>query len=165
MTKHPIAITAVLALAGCAAQTPAPQAAGEDINLGIAKTCTATPIDLTTNATANASITMTNDGWCAVHTKDKNGQPFQLGLVRARPQFGRVLIQKIGGETRIEYTPENRHVGADRFTVALRSSVPNAPDAMVQITVEASMGEGMAPAPAPAPATPARRAAPARARH
>lgn len=153
MNKHLIAIAATaIALTGCATQPPAGQAAAtEDLNGEIAKTCTATPIDLSASATANATIDMTNDGWCAVHAKE-NGKPFQLGLVRARPQHGRVLIQKIGGETRIEYTAENNYVGADRFTVALRSSTPNAPDATVQIAVNVTMGAGMAAAPAPAPA-------------
>lgn len=165
MNKHLIAITAAaIGLTSCAPQGPVTQVATEDLNVGIAKTCTSPPIDLTTSITANATIDMTNDGWCAVHTKEKTGQPWALGLVRARPQHGHVLIQKVGGETRIEYTADDRHVGPDRFTVALRSATPNVPDATVQVAVNVAMGEGMAPVPPPTPApattrrtTPARR--------
>ena len=97
---------------------------------------------------------MTNDGWCAVHTKDKNGEPFKFGLVKSRPAHGRILIQKIGGETRIEYTAENRYVGPDRFSVALASNTANTPDSTLQVSVTVTMGEGMAtPAPTAAPAT------------
>jgi len=156
---------AAVILQGCAQQPAAPQLAAEDYNQGIAKTCTGSPVDLSAATTATATINMTNDGWCAVRTVERDGQPFQLGLVRVRPEHGRVLIQKIGGQTRIEYTADSRYVGADRFTVALRPRTANAPDATVQVAVTVAMGEGaaMAPAPTPAPATaPARRSTPAR---
>jgi len=146
-----IAVTA-LAATSCAPQQQAAPAATEDLNVGIAKTCTPSPIDFAAGTTAAATITMTNDGWCAVRTKDKSGQPFKFGLVKSRPAHGRILIQKIGGETRIEYTAENRYVGPDRFSVALASNLPNTPDSTVQVTVTATMGEDMAPAPAPPPA-------------
>ena len=163
MNKHLIAIAAAaIGLTSCAPQAPVTQVASEDLNVGIAKTCTAPPIDLTSSVTANAIIDMTNDGFCAVRTKEKSGQPWALGLVRSRPQHGRVLIQKLGGETRIEYSADDRYVGPDRFTVALRSATPNTPDATVQIAVNVTMGEGMAPPPAPTPAPTAHRTTPAR---
>ena len=158
MNKHLIAIAATaIAVTGCAApqvQAPAPT---EDLNVGIAKTCTPSAVDLSASGTASATIAMTNDGWCGLHTKDKTGQPFLLGLVKSNPAHGIILIQKVGGETRIEYTAKGRYVGPDHFTVALRSSVANTPDVTVQIAVTVAMGEGMPPepaaaAPAPAPA-------------
>ena len=169
MNKHLIAIAATaLATTSCAPQQQSSSAATEDLNVGISKICTPSVADLSTGTSAAATVTMTNDGWCAVHTKDKNGQPFKFGLVKSRPAHGRILIQKIGGETRIEYTAENRYVGVDRFSVALASSLPNTPDSTIQVTVTVAMGEGMAvpPPPAPAPAArPAPRAAkPTRAR-
>ena len=160
MNKHLIAIAAsVLALQGCANQVAAPQVAGEDLNIGIAKTCTASKADLSATS-PTATISMTNDGWCAVRLVEKDGQPFLLGLVRARPEHGRVLIQKLGGETRLEYTADNRYVGADRFTVALRSKTQGAPDTTVQVTVAVTMGDApvATPVAAPEPTTPARRA-------
>ena len=165
LNKHLIAIAAAaIGLTSCAPQATVVQASGEDLNVGIAKTCTSPPIDLTTSVTASATIEMTNDGFCAVHTKEKSGQPWALGLVRARPAHGRVLIQKVGGETRIEYSADDRYVGPDRFTVALRSNTANTPDATVQVAVNVTMGEGMATAPAttPAPATTRRPTTPAR---
>lgn len=168
MNKTLIAILgAATALAGCAA-TPPVATVGEGFTEGTAKSCTPSPIDLSASATASATIAMTNDGWCAVRAVEKDGSPFRLGLVRARPEHGHVLIQKVGNITRIEYTADARYVGADRFTVALRSRNPSTPDATVQVAVNVTMGEGMAapaPTPAPAPArapatrTPARRPA------
>ena len=160
MNKHllAIAMTAV-AVAGCTAPLTPASVAGEDLNVGIAKTCTPTPVEFSATPSTTASITMSNDGWCALHTKQKDGSPFLLGLVKTNPAHGRILIQKIGGETRIEYTPNERYVGTDAFTVALRSGATNTPDATIQVAVNVSMGEGQAaaaaPAPAPRPAAPA----------
>lgn len=156
MTKHLIAIAAAaIVLQGCATPAPAPQAT-EDFNIGIAQACKFTASDFA-NGTATGTIEMTNDGWCAVRLKEKDGQPFQLGLLKARPQNGAVIIQKMGGETRLEYTANPRFVGADKFTVALRSRTPNAPDVTMAVTVTVMAGSTpvAAPAPAPAPAAPA----------
>ena len=166
MYKHLIPMVAsLLALQACGPQQSTPTIAGEDLNLGIAKTCTASKPDLVA-ANPTATITMSNDGWCAVRVTEKDGQPFQLGLVRARPEHGRVLIQKLGGETRLEYTADDRYTGADRFTVALRSRSTGTPDTLVQVAVTVTMGEQVAapppppiekPAPAARSRTPARR--------
>ena len=158
MNKHMIAIVATaVALTGCATpQTQAPVAT-EDLNVGIASTCTPSAIDLSTAPTAAATITMTNDGWCAVHTKESSGKPFLLGLVKTNPAHGRILIQKVGGETRIEYTANERYVGADKFTVALRPTTASAADNTVQVAVNVTMGPNMPPEEAPKPAAPAPR--------
>jgi hypothetical protein len=163
LNKHliAIAVTAV-AVTGCAApqvQAPSPT---EDLNVGIAKTCTPTAVDLSAANTTSASITMTNDGWCALHVKQKDGQPYLLGLVKSNPTHGRILIQKIGGETRIEYTADDRYVGADKFTVALRPTAVNVPDATIQVAVNVSMGEGQALVEPPKAAPAARTTPPAR---
>lgn len=163
MKKHliAIAITAV-AVAGCATPQSQAPSATEDLNVGIGKTCTPTPVDFSAGAATTATITMTNDGWCALHTKQTDGKPFLLGLVKTNPVHGRILIQKIGGETRIEYTANDRYVGADKFSVALRPTTPNTPDATIQVAVNVSMGDlppvvaPTKPAPAPRAATPAR---------
>jgi hypothetical protein len=162
LNKHLIAIAVTaIAVTGCAAPQTQSPAATEDLNVGIAKTCTPSTVDLAAAPTASATIAMTNDGWCAIHTKDKGGQPFLLGLVKANPAHGRILIQKIGGETRVEYTATPRYVGTDKFTVALRSTQPNTPDATVQVAVTVTMGEGMQAVEPPPPA-PARKTTPAR---
>ncbi len=155
MNKHLIAIAvATVVLQGCA-KPPQQQQALEDFNVGIAKACKASPIDLSASTTASATIEMTNDGWCAVRTTEKDGKPYKYGLLKVRPAHGYVVIQQMGGETRLEYTPTARYTGADKFTVALVSKTPSVPDATVNVTVNATMGEGMAlppPPPAPTPA-------------
>ncbi len=148
------AAAAVLTLQGCATP-PAPVVQGEDLNFGIAKTCSFTPVQLTPGGTASSTVTMSNDGWCAVRVKEPDGQPYQLGLLRARPEHGRILIQKLGGETRLEYTADPGWVGTDRYTAELRPREGNIQDSTIQIVVEVSRGEGVAPPPAAEPEKPA----------
>jgi hypothetical protein len=161
LNKHLTAIAvAAMVLQGCAKSGPPPQAM-EDFNIGIAKSCTATPIDLSAGAAAAATITQTNDGWCAVRTKEKDGKPYKYGLLKVRPAHGYVVIQQMGGETRLEYSAMTRYVGPDAFTVALVSRDPKTPDAAVTVTVNTTMGENMAPPPAAAPAPAAKTSKPA----
>ena len=163
MHKTSIAIAAaVIALQGCAPTQTSTQVAAEQFNEGVARTCNASALQVAPGGTANSTISMTNDGWCALRTTEADGQAFQLGLVRTRPAHGFVLIRRVSGRTRIEYTPNERYVGTDSFTVALRSRTASGADATVHVAVTVAQGEIMAPAPAPAPApgrttTPARR--------
>ena len=153
-TKPLTALTAVLALGACAA--PPPPAPTVDLNVGISKLCEAPNVDLA-SGTATTTIRMSNDGWCAARAAEADGQPFLLGLVRARPENGRVEIRKVGNQTRAEYTPNPGYAGADSFTVDLRSRTPNAPDAKVQVAVTVLPGAGVpvaAPAAAPLDVTP-----------
>ena len=158
------AATAVLVLQGCAT-APQPQVAGEDLNVGIARTCSFTPATPVLGGSASSTITMTNDGWCAVRVRQADGSPFQLGLLTTRPEHGRVLIQKLGGETRLEYTADPAWTGTDHFAAEVRPT--QGADARLQVAVDVSMGEGVRPE-APEPtrsSTPAARSttrAPAR---
>lgn len=147
---------AVLGLQGCAKTPPAPPVAVDNLNDGIAKTCTFTPVQPNPGATVESTITMTNDGWCAFRASEKAGQAYELGLVKQRPEHGELLIRKWNGETRAEYNPAPSFVGADRFTVALRPTGGTA-DAVVQVAVTVTRGEGVAAVAAPEPesATPA----------
>jgi len=153
-------LAAAAALSGCATKAPAPAAVDLQME-GVAKTCTPSTVDLT--ATAPATITLTNDGWCGVVTAEKQGQPFKLGLVKTRPEHGRVYIQPINGETRVEYTAHPGYVGPDRFAVALVSQTAGTPDRPLQVDVTVMPGEGQAAAPPPAPAPAKKPAAPSRA--
>lgn len=158
MNITPITVLAAgLALTACATQTPAPQP-GIDLNVGIAKTCEASPVDLSIPGGASATIRMSNDGWCAVRTTERDGQPFLLALVRIRPEHGSVFVHKIGGQTRVEYTANPGYSGGDAFSVALRSRTANTPDATVQVAVTILPDAG---APVAAPATPPSTATPA----
>ena len=157
-TKLIAAAAAVLALSGCA-RTPPPAPAVDLQNEGMAKTCTPSAVDLA--APAPATIALTNDGWCGLVTAEKEGQPFKYGLVKARPEHGRVYIRPVNGQTRVEYTANPGFAGSDRFAVALVPNAANAPDSSLRVDVAVTPGEGQAAAPAPAPA-PEKKAAPAK---
>ena len=151
-----VASLAVLALQGCAQPTPQPTVVIDALNDGIAKTCTFSPMQPKPGATVEATITMTNDGWCAYRASVKTGQAYELGLVKQRPMHGELLIRKWNGETRVEYTPAASYVGPDQFSAALRSG-DGTPDALVKVAVTVTRGEGVpavaAPAPSNEPAT------------
>lgn len=159
---------AAIVLEGCAKQPPQTAAPAENLNIGIAKSCTFSPVQPAAGSNVNATINMSNDGWCAVRVKEADGQPFLLGLVRQRPEHGTILIQKLGGETRLEYTASPGYTGSDAFTAVLRPKSGGA-DAGIQVAVTVTPGAGLpaaarpAPAPEPRSSTPARRSsAPAR---
>lgn len=154
-----IATAAVLALAGCA-RTPPPAPAVDLQNEGIAKTCTPSAVDLA--APTPATIALTNDGWCGLVTAEKDGQPFKYGLVKTRPEHGRVYIRPVNGQTRVEYSANPGYTGSDRFAVALVPHASGAPDASLRVDVAVTPAEGQAAAPAPV-AAPAKKAAPAHA--
>jgi hypothetical protein len=157
-----IAVAAIV-LEGCASKPPPPPPS-VDLNIGIAKSCTFTPVQAAPGASASTSISMTNDGWCAVRLKDADGQAYQLGLIRQRPAHGTILIQKLGGETRLEYTAATGYTGPDSFTAAVRPKA-GGPDATVQVAVTVTRGEGMPEAAPPPPtATQQHPAAPTRRR-
>ena len=145
-----VAAAAALALQGCAEKPAPPPGPTEDLNEGIAKTCTFSPAQPTPGGSVTATISMTNDGWCAYRVTERQGQPFLLGLVRQRPSNGELLIRKLGGETRVEYNPNPDFTGTDSFTVALRPQTQGAADATVQITATVTQGAGVAAAPPPA---------------
>lgn len=158
LSKNLIAIGATaLALMGCANQAKPPEP-GVDYNEGIAKSCTPSTVSFASATTASATIDMTNDGWCAVRVTQADGKPFLLGLMKSRPDHGHVLVQRAGNETRVEYTADDRFVGTDSFTVALRpqGAAANAPDYTLTVKATVRMGEGMAPP--PPPAAPAKKA-------
>ena len=153
-----IAAAVVLALSGCA-KTPPPAPVVDLQNEGIAKACTPSTVDLT--SPAPATIALTNDGWCGVVTAEKDGQPFKYGLVKARPEHGRVYIRPVNGQTRVEYTANPGFAGSDRFAVALVPNAAGVPDSALRVDVTVTPGEGQALAPAPAPekkAAPAKKA-------
>lgn len=155
MNTTPIAMLAAgLALTACATPTP-PPAPGIDLNVGIAKTCEASPV---APSGGTATIRMSNDGWCAIRASEPDGQPYQVGTLPGRPENGRVLIQKVATQTRAEYTPNPGFAGTDNFTVLLRSRTSNTPDARVQVAVTVLPGAG---APVAAPAAPPSTATPA----
>lgn len=135
---------AVIALEGCATPPPPPPAPVEDLNVGMSNPCTFTPVQPVAGNSVNASISMANNGWCAVRVTEADHKPFLLGLVRQRPEHGELQIRNLGGETRLEYNPHPGFAGADTFLVALRSSNPSSADALVNVAVQVSPGPGIA---------------------
>ena len=129
--------TALLAvLTGCDARNATTVDGGRVSDEGIARSCTASPVDIAAAANVTATMQTSNEGgWCAIRVAERDGQPFATGLVRARPEHGRIVIEKAGTQTRVQYYPTAGYTGADTFTVALRSRVTGAADAMVKVNV------------------------------
>ncbi len=143
-----VAAVAVIALQGCAKTPQSAAVAVDELNDGIAKTCTFTPVQPMPGQTVQSTITMSNDGWCAFRASESSKQAYVLGLVKQRPQHGDMLVRKWNGESRAEYTANPSFTGTDRFTVAFRPAA-GGPDATVQVAVTVTRGEGV-----PAVATP-----------
>ena len=131
------ALLAAVVLSGCNQTTTATTAAAEAVSdEGISKTCVASAVDPAAGTAASATMTVGSDGgWCAVRAAEKDGQPFATGLVRVRPEHGRIVIEKAGNRTLVQYFPAPGYTGPDAFTAALRSRTPNAPDLMVKVAV------------------------------
>ncbi len=129
------ATAAVLLLAGCQAQRPPSSAPRYSVDFrGGAKSCTA-PKDLSAEAgkTTEATLSVVNDGgWCAM-TLNRDGRPYDAGLLTAPAAHGKVYIHKVGDDTRIDYTPDAGFVGADQFTVKLMPT-----DAVLAVKVTVS---------------------------
>lgn len=145
------AAVSVLALQACAPKSLPAGGVADDLTDGLAKSCTYSPVQPKPGATVEATITMTNDGWCAFRASEKQGTAYLLGLVKQRPAHGELQIRKWAGESRVEYTPTPGFVGTDKFSVELRPQEGGA-DATVLITATVSRGAGVAAvAPTPEP--------------
>ena len=157
-------LAAALALSACANTKPPVLAAEDPRNDGIATTCTPTNPDMKTPGPYTGTITMANDGWCGVFAVERDGKPFSLGLVRNRPEHGRVFIQKVANATRVEYTPNAGYVGSDAFTVALRSNSSGVEDTPLQVSVTVTPGTRASAEPEAEPASTTRPSTPAKRR-
>ena len=150
MNRYLLAVASILlVLQGCAKKPEVP-AETEDLT-GKATACDGPTLELAPGAAGDAAISMSNDGWCSVHVTENDGQPFLLGLVRTRPEHGRLLIQRTFGKTRVEYTPNEQYSGPDRFAVALRPREDGAADAMLNVSVNASPPQSAKPGTAVSP--------------
>jgi hypothetical protein len=115
--------TAGILLLGCAGRPSGPSGTSPrlyaaDMN-GEAKTCETTTPTLISGKVADATIKVgSNGGWCGIPVR-KSGQPYDAGLLTARPEHGKVFVHRVGNDTRIDYTPDFGFAGADTFTVSL----------------------------------------------
>ena len=98
MKNYLIAIAATaFAVTGCTQQPAQVAQAAQESNDGMAKSCVASAVDFGTGNAASATINMTNDGWCALHVKDKGGE---LDLTRdtAVLHWDKTELTRGGGE-------------------------------------------------------------------
>jgi len=157
-------LAAVLVLSACANTKPPVLAENDPRNDGIATTCTPTNPDLKAAGPYSGTIAMANDGWCGVFAVERDGKPFSYGLVRSRPEHGRLFIQKVANATRVEYTPNAGYVGADAFTVALRSNKSGVEDTPLKVSVTVAQGTRASAEPEAEPASTTRSSTPAKRR-
>ncbi len=132
-------LTATLATAGLLLQACAPQpVAGPSARLfeadmkGGAKTCeTSKAVPVAGKVTEATMKAGSDGGWCGLAVNN-GGHPFDAGLLPAtgHAAHGKVVIRRVGNNTRIDYTPEFGFAGTDAFTAQL---VPG--DAAVHVTV------------------------------
>jgi hypothetical protein len=136
-TRH-VAVIAILLtgalLAGCSPKSTEtgsrPRIYAADVT-GAAKVCEVPKVTPGAGQTTEAVIKIVNDGgWCGIQVHLDGPKPFGAGLLTTRPAHGAVTVHKVGGDTRIDYTPDRRFAGNDSFAVKL---VPG--DATVQVAV------------------------------
>ncbi len=134
-----VAAAAAALLAGCTPE-PAPVAVSTTrvyaIDLtGGAKSCKVLPEKplLAPGKTTLVAMTVGNSGgWCAVTVAQAGPNPYDAGLLEARPAHGTAYIHTVGDNTRIDYTPSSGYAGPDAFTVSL---IPGNPTLRVAVTV------------------------------
>ncbi|WP_419900044.1 hypothetical protein [Roseomonas sp. USHLN139] len=150
------ALMAVIALpallAACAKPATGPAAVSSRLPIyaadlqGASSLCTVPDAPKLTDAQqTEVPMTVGNDGgFCGLRVAKPGPEPFDAGLLTARPSNGRVRVQSVGDYTRIDYMADSGFVGADSFVVRL---LPGSTSVKVNVTVQ-----GVA---APAAATPA----------
>jgi hypothetical protein len=131
-----LALAAACLVQGC---TPAPRAASgtrlyhSDLTGG-AKTCVVPDVTIVDGKTVQATMTVGNDGgWCGITVAQSGGTPYSAGLLTARPLHGTIYIHTVGDSTRVDYTPDARFTGSDKFTVSM---IPGNGSLQVAVTVK-----------------------------
>jgi len=156
VTVRYLPFAALLAVAACAKPVPPAASVQPEPMDGAAAACTTTPTTLPKGEAGSVAMQVANDGgWCALRITDKDGKPFLFGLLRERPQHGRVGVYKVLDNTRIEYTPAHGFTGSDAFVVAVAPK-DKSPDLLIKVAVTVEAGSAsVAPAPAPVATPPA----------
>jgi hypothetical protein len=121
-------------LAGCQSKPPAPSARIYAVDqAGGAKSCTAPSVDLGDGKSAEAAMSMANDGgWCAITLAQRGRAPYAAGVIQTRALHGQVYVHTVGDATRIDYTPDANFTGTDNFAVRL---IPGNPVLSVNVAV------------------------------
>ena len=129
-----------LTLGGClqnAGSASGPRVYAADL-VGAAKACEVGKITPVAGAGSETAMKLANDGgWCAISVHQEGPKPYEAGLLTQRPDHGNVLIHEVGGETRIDYTPDRGFTGSDSFAVKL---IPGGASIRTAVTVTAKRG-------------------------
>ncbi|MCQ4161738.1 cadherin-like domain-containing protein [Roseomonas sp. GC11] len=92
---------------------------------------------------AETTMTVGNDGgWCGVSVARPGPEPFDAGLLIARPAKGTVVVKAVGDYTRLDYVADAGFVGTDSFTVRL---LPGSTSVKVNVTVQGVTPPAAAP--------------------
>jgi len=112
-----LAATALLAQ-GCAPQASWNGVFKMDL-AGAARVCVAATASPPDGQTSVVQMQVSNEGgWCGVNAT-RGGVPFESYLLAARPAHGKIYAHRVGGYTRIDYTPDTGFAGTDTFAVRL----------------------------------------------
>ncbi len=112
-----LAITALL-LQGCAQKAGWNGIFTVDTQ-GVAKTCVTPTVSVPDGQAVQAQVQVSNEGgWCGV-TVNRGGAAYDSYLSVSRPNHGRVFAHRVGGNTRIDYTPDTGFTGTDSFAIRL----------------------------------------------
>ena len=116
------ALAAAVVLQGCT--PPPPAASGTRLFAsdfaGGAKSCSVPSVTVVDSKATPVAMTVGNDGgWCGITVSQSGPEPFSAGLLTEAPEHGKIYIHTVGDATRIDYTPDTRFTGHDRFAVRL----------------------------------------------
>lgn len=111
-----------LAAAGLLAQGCAPGAGSgfypSDLEGG-ARGCAVSAVNPADGSAVAVPMRVSNEGgWCGISTV-RGGVPYDAYLLVVRPMHGKVFAHRVGGATRIDYSPDAGYAGADAFAVRL----------------------------------------------
>jgi hypothetical protein len=113
-----LAATALLA-AGCNQSGGAWNGIFQTDMVGGARVCQTQPASPADGQNIQVPMQVSNEGgWCGIALQ-RGGVPFDSYLMVSRAQHGRVFAHRVGGNTRVDYTPDKGFVGADTFTIRM----------------------------------------------
>ncbi len=86
---------------------------------GGARVCMTSPVSPPDGQAVQVPMQVSNEGgWCGI-AATRGGAAFDSYLLVTRPEHGRVFAHRVGAVTRIDYIPDPRHVGGDKFAVRM----------------------------------------------
>ena len=144
---HALLVTTGMAaaLAGCAPRQAATEAAAPPNPYGYlqpSRVCIAGKGVLPEQGTASTTLSLTNDGYCALHYARPGGGPFASFLVTEVPHHGDPLIYNYNEQTVVTYTAATGYVGPDSMTVEFIPA-PGAPRTMMHVAITVSPSAGV----------------------